>query len=126
MSWMSFGNGFLAAGVLCALAAIRISALRALGRKSALFLVVFAAVSVVAAIKAQMTNGVNNIPPPQMIMPGAIQGGAASCRASMAELEAPPPCGTPYLLGAMLQGEECATVTADDIARGWRNGKRYD
>ena len=120
MSWISFGNGFVAAGVLCGIVAICVFALRALGRKSALFLAVFAAVSVVATIKAQKTNGVNNIPPQQMMMPGAIQGGAASCRASMAELEAPPPCGTPYLLGAMLQGEEYATVTADDIARGWR------
>ena len=83
-------------------------------------LAVFAAVSVVAAITAQKTNGVNNIPPQQMMIPGEIQGGAASCRANMAELEAPPPCGSPYLLGTMLQGEEHATVTADDIARGWR------
>lgn len=120
MSWISFGNGFVAAGVLCAIVAICVFALRALERKSALFLAVFAAVSVVATLTAQKTNGVNNIPPQQMMMPGAIQGGAASCRASMAELEAPPPCGTPYLLGAMLQGEEYATVTADDIARGWR------
>ena len=120
MNWISFGNGIVVAGVLCALAAICVFALRALGRKSALFLAVFAAVSVVATITAQKTNGVNNIPPQQMMMPGAIQGGAASCRANMAELEAPPPCGTPYLLGAMLQGEECATVTADGIARGWR------
>ena len=119
MNWISFGNGIVAAGVLCALAAICVFPLRALGRKSALFLAVFAAVSVVATITAQKTNGVNNIPPRQVMMPGAIQGGAASCRANMAELEAPPPCGTPYLLGAMLQGEECATVTADDIARGW-------
>ncbi len=119
MNWISFGNGFVAAGVLCAIVAICVFALRALGRKSALFLAVFAAVSVVATIKAQKTNGVNNIPPQQMMMPGGIQGGAASCRASMAELEAPPPCGTPYLLGAMLPGEECATVTADGIARGW-------
>ena len=120
MNWISFGNGIVAAGVLCALAAICVFALRALGRKSALFLAVFAAVSVVATITAQKTNGVNNIPPQQMMIPGEIQGGAASCRANMAELEAPPPCGTPYLLGTMLQGEEHATVTADDIARGWR------
>ena len=86
MNWISFGNGIVAAGVLCALAAVCVLALRALGRKSALFLAVFAAVSVVATIKAQKTNGVNNIPPQQMMIPGEIQGGAASCRANMAEL----------------------------------------
>ena len=105
MNWISFGNGIVAAGVLCALAAICVFALRALGRKSALFLAVFAAVSVVATITAQKTNGVNNIPPQQMMMPGAIQGGAASCRANMAELEAPPP-----LMGTIVKGQSRAIL----------------
>jgi asparagine N-glycosylation enzyme membrane subunit Stt3 len=59
MNWISFGNGIVAAGVLCALAAICVFALRALGRKSALFLAVFAAVSVVATLTAQKTFAVD-------------------------------------------------------------------
>ena len=58
MSWVSFGNGIVATAFLCALAAICFWGLRAIGRKPVAFLVVFAAFSVVATIKAQKTNGV--------------------------------------------------------------------
>lgn len=58
MSWISFGNGFVIAGVLCALVAICLWGLRTLGRKPVAFLVAFAILSVVATIKAQKTNGV--------------------------------------------------------------------
>ncbi|MBQ3746455.1 MAG: hypothetical protein II863_03480 [Kiritimatiellae bacterium] len=49
----------------------------------------------------------NNVPPnmnsplPQIMQGNIIQGGAASCRAGMAELEAPPPWGAPHLLGTL-------------------------
>ncbi len=58
MSWISFGNGIIATAFLSALAAICFWGLRALGRKPVAFLVVFAAFSIVATIKAQKTNGV--------------------------------------------------------------------
>jgi len=73
MSWISFGNGIVAAAFLCALSAICFWGLRALGRKPVAFLVVFAAFSIVATIKAQKTNGV----PPNVSSPSpqSQQGG---------------------------------------------------
>ena len=58
MNWISFGDGIVAAAFLCALVAVCLWVLCVLGRKAVAFLVVFAAFSVVATIKAQKTNGV--------------------------------------------------------------------
>ena len=109
MSWMSFGNGIVVAGGLCALAAICVFALRALGRKSALFLAVFAAVSVVATITAQKTNGV----PPNMNspLPQMQQGGGLSLT------------GFTRLTGFegnLVNLVNPVQTTLNDIARGWR------
>ena len=109
MSWISFGNGFVAAGVLCAIVAICVFALRALGRKSALFLAVFAAVSVVATLTAQKTNGV----PPNMNspLPQMQQGGGLSLT------------GFTRLTGFegnLVNLVNPVQTTLNDIARGWR------
>ena len=58
MNWISFGDGIVAAAFLCALVAVCFWVLCVLGRKPVAFLVVFAAFSIVATIKAQKTNGV--------------------------------------------------------------------
>ena len=109
MNWMSFGNGIVAAGVLCAIVAICVFALRALGRKSALFLAVFAAVSVVATLTAQKTNGV----PPNMNspLPQMQQGGGLSLT------------GFTRLTGFegnLVNLVNPVQTTLNDIARGWR------
>ena len=84
-------------------------ALRALGRKSALFLAVFAAVSVVATLTAQKTNGV----PPNMNspLPQMQQGGGLSLT------------GFTRLTGFegnLVNLVNPVQTTLNDIARGWR------
>ena len=76
MDWISFGNGIVASVFLCVIAVICIYSLCALGRKSALFLAVFAVFSGVATIEAQKTNNV----PPNMNspLPQIQQGGGFS------------------------------------------------
>ena len=71
------------------------------------------------------TNGVPpnmNSPLPRMVGGGIIQGGAASCRANMAELEAPPPCGTTHLLGTLPNSGFAARKAANWNVRGaWKD-----
>ncbi len=71
------------------------------------------------------TNGVPlnmNSPLPQIMQGGIIQGGAASCRANMAELEAPPPCGTPHLLATLPNSGFAARKAGNWNVRGaWKD-----
>ena len=71
------------------------------------------------------TNGVPpnmNSPLPQIMQGGIIQGGAASCRANMAELEAPPPCGTPHLLATLPNSGFAARKATNWNVRGaWKD-----
>ncbi len=108
MDWISFGNGFVASVFLCVIAVICIYSLCALGRKSALFLAVFAVFSGVATIEAQKTNSV----PPNMNSPLLqIQQGGGFSQAGFARLT-----------GFAVEGNPVNPVqtTPDDIARGWR------
>ena len=97
MDWTSLGNGVVAACFLCALVAICVFAMRALGRKPASFLAVFAALSVAATIRAQKTNGV--------FMTGLTG-----------------LMGTGNLVNLVNPVQNIIPVqtTLDDIARGWR------
>lgn len=60
-------------------------------------------------------GGKTNEPPRSA---GVTQGGAASCRANQAELEAPPPCGAAHLVSMQKGG--AADVTPEEIAQGCR------
>ena len=113
MSWISFGNGIVAAAFLCALAAICFWGLRALGRKPVAFLVVFAAFSVVATIKAQKTNGVPpnvSSPSPQSQQGGVFLTGFTRLTGFAGESNPVNP----------VKNNLPVQTTSDDIARGWR------
>ena len=122
VDWFYIGYCTVMAMLAIAFAYAAVFGFRALRGLPRSFRLAFAAVAIVTTLAAQKTN---NVPPnmssplPQMMQGGLFQGGAASCRADMAELEAPPPWGTQYLLGSVLQVGEGAIVTANDIARGW-------
>ena len=117
MSWISFGNGIVAAAFLCALAAICFWGLRALGRKPVAFLVAFAIISVVATIKAQKTNGVPpnvSSPSPQSQQGGVFLTGFTRLTGFSGARSRVPLSKNPVNPVNPVQ------TTDEDIARGWR------
>ena len=102
MTWLAFGYCLIAAMAIAGVAAICAFGIRVLLRRSTAFLLVFTAASSLITITAQKTNGVNNLPPQQM-MPRPMAGVL-----------------TPRLDQLQLRGDVGPSVAPDDIARGWR------
>ena len=116
MSWISFGNGIVAAAFLCALVAVCLWGLRVLGRKPVAFLVMFAAFSIVATIKAQKTNGVPpnvSSPSPQSQQGGVFLTGFTRLTGFAGESNPVNPVNP-------VKNNLPVQTTSDDIARGWR------
>ena len=72
MNWFAFGYCIIAAMALAGVAAVCAFGIRVLLRRSTSFLIVFTAASSLITITAQKTNGVNNLPPQQVMHGGGL------------------------------------------------------